>query len=114
MSDFKLNQIISVESLIELVKLKVDRKIYYSIYSSGGDNFSLGDQVLVDSPIEVDNEDKEIYPESASRLGYKIAYSGEQFQDVVDLAIKQKPRASAVEIIEALNYYSIHDNFLDL
>lgn len=38
----------------------------------------------------------------------------EQFQDVVDLAYRQKKSASTKEVILCLNHYSKHDDFLDL
>ncbi len=46
--------------------------------------------------------------------GYAFLYSGESFQAVVDLAMKQKPSASVEEVIRCLNYYSNNDDFLDL
>uniref|UniRef100_UPI00403F616F DUF7716 domain-containing protein n=1 Tax=Massilia sp. METH4 TaxID=3123041 RepID=UPI00403F616F len=38
----------------------------------------------------------------------------EHLQDVVDLAVRQKPSASDNEIIRCLNYYVEFDDFLDL
>jgi len=58
--------------------------------------------------------DKEIYPEEVTNLGLSYLYSGEQFVDVVTLAIDQNPDASDSLLISALNYYQENDDFLDI
>jgi hypothetical protein len=41
-------------------------------------------------------------------------YPGENFQAAVDLAHKQKPKATTEEVMQCLNHYADHNNFLDL
>ena len=114
MKNFELTQLISIEDLIELVKARKDRTVYYDVYTKNGDDFSLEENVFIDTTVQVDDNDKEIYPSTVSNRKFRFAYSGEQLQDVVDLAVKQKPHVTSNEIIKALNYYSEHDAFLDL
>lgn len=114
MTKFELEKSMLIEELIDFVKMKADRDLYYSIYSYEGADFISGEQVFIDIPVQVDDNDNEIYPPEVLNRKLCLAYSGEQFQDVIDLAIKQKPTASSKEIIKALNYYSNHDDFLDL
>ncbi|MEN9847649.1 MAG: hypothetical protein RL368_389 [Pseudomonadota bacterium] len=114
MKKFSIPQFILLEELITYVKEKADRSISYDVYTKSGDNFSENEIVLVDSTIQVDDNDKEIYPPEAIKNNLQYAYSGDQFQDVVDLAMRQKPTATTLEIINALNYYSEHDDFLDI
>lgn len=114
MKEFKLEQYFLIEDLIELVKAKVERNTYYAVYSKDGDDFAPGEEIFIDKTVQADDDDNEIYPPAVLRNALTFAYSGQQFQDVVDLAFKQKPGASTREIIDALNYYSEHDDFLDL
>lgn len=114
MKKFELSQLILIEDLIEFVKARKDRTIYYDVYSKNGDDFFPEETVFVDSSVQVDDDDKEIYPSAVLNRKFRFAYSGEQFQDVVDLAVKQKPNVTSFEIIKALNYYSEHDAFMDL
>lgn len=114
MKQFKLSQLISIEDLIELVKARKDRTIYYDVYSKSGDDFFPEETVFIDSSVQVDDDDKEIYPPAVVNGKFRFAYSGEQFQDVVDLTMRQKPNVTSNEIIQALNYYSRHDDFMDL
>lgn len=114
MKKFSIPQFISLEELITYVKEKADRSISYDIYTKNGDDFSEKEIVFVDSTIQVDDNDKEVYPPEVIKNSLQYAYSGDQFQDVIDLAIRQKPTATTLEIINALNYYSEHDDFLDM
>lgn len=114
MRKFQLQQFVSIEDLIDMVREKQEREVYYAVYSETGDDFEPGDEVFVDSNVQVNDNDEEIYPAQVVARRLRFAYSGEQFQDVVDLGIKQKPSATHAEIIGALNHYSEHDDFLDL
>lgn len=104
----------AIESLIDCVKRRVERDISYAIYSASGDDFSPTDEVFVDENVFVTDDDEEVYPAAVVARKLRFAYSAHNFQDVVDLAVKQKPGVSDERIIEALNYYSEHDDFLDM
>lgn len=111
---FPLQHFLSIEALIACVKQQQDRAVAYAVYSATGDDFSAGEQVFVDHTVQVSDADEEIYPAHVIAQNLRFAYSGEQFQDVVDLAIAQKPSATDADILAALNHYSTHDDFLDL
>ncbi|MEM5368571.1 hypothetical protein V4C53_21370 [Paraburkholderia azotifigens] len=115
MNGFVVNRFYKIEDLIELVKNKKDRDATYMIYvSSDTDDFEPGMEVYVGDVPSFDDEDNEVMPESVIKLGLESGYMREHFQDVVDLACKQKPNASTEEIVRCLNHYAEHDDFLDL
>jgi len=43
-----------------------------------------------------------------------LLYHGEQFWDVVSLALRQKKNATVEELTAALNFYIENDNFMDM
>jgi hypothetical protein len=53
-------------------------------------------------------------PDQVNDRSLAHLYPGENFQAVVDLAHKQKPNAATEEVIQCLNHYANHNNFLDL
>lgn len=114
MNDFNLSEFLSIEALIECARQQLDRGVGYDIYNLSGDDFSSADTVFVDYTVQADDDGREIYPEAVLARRLRFAYSGQQFQDVVDLAVRQKPGASPQEIIAALNHYARHDDFLDM
>jgi hypothetical protein len=77
-------------------------------------DLSLGMEVYVGDVPDFDEEDMELLPESVIKLGLGLGYMPEHFQDVVDLAYRQKPAATIEEVIRCLNHYDKFDNFLDL
>ena len=117
-SNFKYH-FYTIENFINLVKQRLERsknfdsEYFYAIYVKK-DGFSLGQTILVSDPVFVSDDDTEIYPNDviAHQLNYQC--SDENIQDVIDLAIQQKPSATDQELIQALNYYLERDNFLDL
>ena len=111
---FEKNVFFSIEELIACVKARQERECSYAIYSARGEAFAAGEQVFVADGVEVNDQDEEVHPAAVRRLNLQFAYSGELFQDVIDLAISQKPQATDSEIIQALNHYSEFDDFLDL
>ena len=111
---FEKNVFFSIEELIACFKARQERECSYAIYSARGEAFAAGEQVFVADGVEVNDQDEEIHPAAVRRLNLQFAYSGELFQDVIDLAISQKPQATDSEILQALNHYSEFDDFLDL
>jgi hypothetical protein len=114
MDDFRLSRFLTIETLIAYVRQRREREVGYDIYSRSGDDFSATDTVFVDHTLQADDNDREVYPEAVLTQQFRFAYSGQQFQDVIDLAFRQKPGASTCEIIAALNHYAEHDDFLNL
>ncbi|WP_232451368.1 hypothetical protein [Burkholderia ubonensis] len=119
--DFK-NRTCTIDDFIALVRAKADRSegydptCLYDVYGedTDGDDFRVAQTIYVGDTVQVDGDDREIYPEPVSALGYVFLYSGEHFQDVVDLACRQKPDASIEDIVRCLNHFGRYDDFLDL
>jgi hypothetical protein len=42
----------------------------------------------------------------------QLVYYGEQLIDVLTVALEEKPDASLQDLVDALNYYNQHDNFM--
>lgn len=78
--------------------------MYMVYYKPGTDELKPGTEVFVGDVLDFDEDDNEILPEAVSRQGLEQGYMREHLQDVVDLAIKQKPSASTAEIIQCLNH----------
>ncbi|MEJ8852793.1 hypothetical protein WKW82_39815 [Variovorax rhizosphaerae] len=74
----------------------------------------MGINVFVIETVGFDDGDNEVYPANVKANNLELGYSRDHFQDVVDLAFKQKPNALAHEVVRALSHYAEHDDFLDL
>ena len=119
--EFK-NNFYYIEEFIDFVKSKKDRlKSYdrcfmYDIYTENKTPQKIHSKmkVYVGETPTFDEDDNEVYPEDVRELGLTFLYSCDNFQDVVDLAYKQKPNATFEEVIRCLNHYSDFDDFLDL
>jgi len=115
LNNFIVNAFYNIDDLITLVKNKKDREAIYMIYTEkGADGLKVGMNVYVGDVPEFDDNDDDIFQASVVALGFECGYMREHFQDVVDLAYKQKPTASTEEILRCLNYFAQHDDFLDL
>ena len=57
-------------------------------------------------------EDSDVYPADASEQDLQLVYYGEQLIDVLSVALEEKPDASLQDLVDALNYYHQHDNFM--
>ena len=122
----KLNQSYNIAELIELVKNKQDRDLdnsgkakynlenSYCVYISKDEKLNKHSILYVGKPVEIDDDDNEIYPKEVLENNLEMCYSDEDFQDVIDLAYAQKSNASIDEIIRCLNHYVENDTFLDL
>ena len=84
----------------------------FCIYGSDGELFGEKESFVSGYP-QVDQNDKEVYPQDAVSRGLSYIYSGEQFADVILSVIEQKPSPSNQDFIDALNYYLENDDFLD-
>jgi hypothetical protein len=112
---FILDTFCKIDDLICLVKDKKDRSAAYMVYvPKNTEELQLGMEVYVGDVPDFDGDDNEILPTSVVALGLEAGYMREHFQDVVDLAYKQKPTSSVEEIIRCLNHYAGYDDFLDL
>ncbi len=57
-------------------------------------------------------EDRDIYPADVVEQDLQLVYYGEQLIDVLTVALEEKPDASLQYLVDALNYYNQHDNFM--
>ncbi len=115
MPNLTVNHFYRIEELIELVRDKKDRDSIYMIYIPASiEVLEAGMIVYVGNVPDFDDDDNEIIPAHILEQGLTQGYMREQFQDVVDLAYRQKKSASTEEVILCLNHYSKHDDFLDL
>ena len=57
-------------------------------------------------------EDRDVYPMDVAEQDLQLVYYGEQLLDVLSVALEEKPDASLQDLVDALNYYNQHDNFI--
>ncbi|WP_414449632.1 hypothetical protein AB4851_27740 [Burkholderia sp. 22PA0099] len=115
MGNFFVNAFYTLENLISLVKRKKDRDAVYMIYVREGVSDLQSDmEVYVGDVPDFDDDENEVLPQSVTALGLEQGYMREHFQDVVDLAYKQKPAASVDQVVRCLNHYAQYDDFLGL
>ena len=57
-------------------------------------------------------EDRDVYPTEVTEQDLQLVYYGEQLIDVLAVALEEKSDASLQDLVEALNYYNQHDNFM--
>ena len=57
-------------------------------------------------------EDRDVYPMDVAEQDLQLVYYGEQLIDVLTVALEEKPDASLQYLVDALNYYNQHDNFM--
>lgn len=57
-------------------------------------------------------EDRDIYPADVVEQDLQLVYYGEQLIDVLSVVLEEKPNASHQDLVDALNYYNQHDNFM--
>lgn len=118
MVNFK-NKTYQLEEFILLVKDKKERTAgydpayAYAVYARE-DEVEIGLEIYVGEPVEVNDNDEETYPSVAIEQEMWYMCSDEDIQDVVDLAISQKPSATMEELVMALDYYLTIDDFIDL
>ncbi|MCC9041942.1 hypothetical protein LNQ81_04395 [Myroides sp. M-43] len=118
MMDFK-NKTYQLAEFILLVKDRKERTteynpaFHYAIYAVE-DEVDEDLAIYVGEPVEVTDNDEEIYPSEVIEQEMWYLCSDEDIQDVVDLAISQKPSATMEELVMALDYYLTIDDFIDL
>ncbi len=100
--------------IIFAMKKTDSRDDNFCLYGDTDDQLKIdGNYYVADYP-DVDGNDKEIYPQIVHSKKLHYLYSGQQFLDVIDSVLEQKPLASLDDFVKALNYYSANDDFLDL
>ncbi|MDF9618115.1 hypothetical protein P5705_10715 [Pseudomonas entomophila] len=115
MSGFELNKIYRIEDVVQWVRSREDRQHIYALYAEQDtDELVQGMRVLVGETPSFDEDDNEVMPLVVQTLGFEFCYACDQFQDVIDLALSQDAGVTTHTLIECLNHYAIHDDFLDV
>ncbi len=85
----------------------------WSLYSAN-DEIGLDTICIIEDPVDIDDDDNEILPESIVERNMVFVWSDELLQDTISSAIDQKADASPELILEAINYYDVHDCFMTI
>ena len=104
-------QELSLEQIIE--QMRVDKLVSddFCLYGKEDGELRLNSLYWVsDYPDVV--EDRDVYPTEVAEQNLQLIYYGEQLLDVLTVALEEKPDASLQDLVDALNYYNQHDNFM--
>ena len=105
------HQELSLEQIIEQVRLDESSSDDFCLYGKEDGELLLDRLYWVsDYPDVV--EDRDIYPADVVEQDLQLVYYGEQLIDVLSVALEEKPDASHQDLVDALNYYNQHDNFM--
>ena len=103
-------QELSLEQIIEQMRADESSSDDFCLYGKEDGELALDRLYWVsDYPDVV--EDRDVYPTDVAEQDLQLVYYGEQFFDVLSVALEEKPDASPQDLLEALNYYNQHDNF---
>lgn len=75
--------------------------------------FNLSDQCIPAAGTTVDDDDIEHLPPEIEAMGLGLYCYGQDLVDVVSSAVEQRSKATAQELLQALNYHNINDSFID-
>ena len=104
-------QELSLEQIIEQMRVNKLSSDDFCLYAKEDGELALARSYWVsDYPNVV--EDRDIYPMDVAKQDLQLVYYGEQLIDVLSVALEEKPVASPQNLVEALNYYNQHDNFM--
>ncbi len=105
------HQELSLEQIIEQVRVDQLVSDDFCLYGKEDGELELARLYWVsDYPDLV--EDRDVYPADVAEQDLQLVYYGEQLIDVLTVALEEKPDASLQDLVDALNYYNQHDNFM--
>ena len=104
-------QELSLEQIIEQVRLDESSSDDFCLYGKE-DGELLLDRLYWVSDYPDIVEDRDVYPTEVAEQNLQLVYYGEQLIDVLTVALEEKPDASLQDLVDALNYYNQHDNFM--
>ena len=106
------HQELSLEQIIEQMRVNELASDDFCLYGKEDGELALEKLYWVaDYPDVVDDSD--VYPADASEQHLQLVYYGEQFLDVLTVALEEKPEASHQDLVGALNYYNRYDIFMN-
>ena len=104
-------QELSLEQIIEQMRVDKLSSDDFCLYAKEDGELALDRLYWVsDYPDVV--EDRDVYPTEVAEQNLQLVYYGEQLIDVLNVALEEKPNASLQDLVDALNYYNQHDNFM--
>ena len=104
-------QELSLQQIIEQVRMDKLVSDDFCLYGKEDGELALARSYWVSNYPDV-VEDRDIYPADVVEQDLQLVYYGEQMIDVLSVALEEKPEASHQDLVEALNYYQQHDNFM--
>ena len=104
-------QELSLEQIIEQVRADESSSDDFCLYGKEDGELALDRLYWVSDYPDV-IEDRDIYPADVVEQDLQLVYYGEQLIDVLTVALEEKPDASLQYLVDALNYYNQHDNFM--
>jgi hypothetical protein len=111
---FAMQSFMGLGDLIEAIKMGAQKRQSFCVYAREDNNgLKLEQNYFVDN-YPTGGDDEDVFPELIQQFGLSLAYHGEQFEDLIGLALDQKSNASLEDFVRALNHYMTHDDFLDL
>ena len=105
------HQELSLEQIIEQVRLDESSSDDFCLYGKEDGELALDRLYWVSDYPDV-IEDHDIYPADVVEQNLQLVYYGEQLLDVLTVALEEKPDAILQDLVDALNYYNQHDNFM--
>ena len=105
------HQELSLEQIIEQVRVDESPSDDFCLYGKEDRELALARSYWVSNYPDV-VEDRDVYPTEVAEQNLQLVYYGEQLIDVLSVALEEKPDASHQDLVEALNYYHQHDNFM--
>ena len=105
------HQELSLDQIIEQVRADQLTSDDFCLYGKEDGELALARSYWVSNYPDV-VEDRDIYPADAVEQDLQLVYYGEQLIDVLSVALEEKPEASHQDLVDALNYYNQHDNFM--
>lgn len=107
------NQYHEFSEIIDYVKSVGEEDDDFCIYGEEREGLEVSGRYFISDYPDVNDDDKEIYPEPVISASLSYLYSGQQFVDVVTLVLEQKSDATYEDYVNALNYYDVNDEFMD-
>ena len=105
------HQELSLDQIIEQVREDQLTSDDFCLYGKEDGELALASSYWVSNYPDV-VEDRDIYPADVVEKDLQLVYYGEQLIDVLSVALEEKPEASHQDLVDALNYYNQHDNFM--
>ena len=104
-------QELSLDQIIEQLRADQLTSDDFCLYGKEDGEIALARSYWVSNYPDV-VEDHDIYPADVVEQDLQLVYYGEQLIDVLSVALEEKPDASLQDLVDALNYYNQHDNFM--